>query len=356
VIVYLARRRHRYTIDLFLASHGGRMPFRVEVMPWERAFRARRLPMATYLFGDLERLGPADQERAARIHTALVAAPGARVLNDPLRSLGRYELLRRLHVEGRNDFDAVRLTEARWPQRWPVFVRDEHEHVGALTGLLHSREELDAAVAALEASGRTRDGRIAVGYRAEPDPDGWFRKYGAFRVGERIVPRHVFWSKQWVVRSAGVVDAAREAEELRYVRENPHEAELREIFDLARIEFGRIDYGVVGGRIQTFEINTNPVIAGDDGSGPQRRATHEHFVERFVAALGAVDTDAPPERKIAIPPAAPWSRRAGEAVGEHASGLLRLAGLARFEPRLRAAAYRRLWRWREARARRGRAP
>lgn len=354
MIVYLVRRRHRYTIDLFLASHGHRLPFRLEVIPWERALRARRLPVATYLFCDLERLGPADQERAARLHAALTAAPGARVLNDPLRSLGRYELLRRLHVEGHNDFDAVRLTEARWPERWPVFVRDEREHVGALTPLLRSREELEAAVAGLVAEGRTRDGRIAVEFGAEPDADGWFRKYGAFRVGDRIVPRHVFWSEHWVVRSAGRVDAEREAEELRYVRENPHEAELREIFDLAHIDYGRIDYGLVGGRVQTFEINTNAVLAGDDGSGPQRRAVHEHFVKAFVAALAVVDGDASPDGTVAIPPVAPWPRRAGEVLAEHASELLRWTGLGRFEPRLRAAAYRRIWRHREARARRRR--
>jgi hypothetical protein len=351
VIVYVVRRRHRYTIDLFLSTYAARLPFRLEVMSWERAFRARRLPTATYLFADLERLDPADQERAARIRAALLAAPGARVLNDPLRSLGRYEMLRRLHLEGRNDFDAVRLTEARWPDRYPVFLRDEHEHRGALTDLLHSREELEAAIESLLARGQTRDGRIAVGYCAEPDPDGLFRKYGAFRVGERIVPRHVFWSKRWVVRSVAVLDAEREAEELRYVRENPHEAELLEIFRTARIEYGRIDYGLVDGRIQTWEINTNAVLAGDEGRGTERAATREQFVERFIEALAAVDTDAPPERTVTVPPAAPWSRRVGEALAEHASDLIRWAGLARFEPRLRSAVYRRIWRSRE-RARR----
>jgi hypothetical protein len=352
VIVYVVRRRHRYTIDQFLAAYARRLPFRLEVLSWERAFRARRLPRATYLLTDLERLAPADQERAARIRSALVEA-GARVLNDPLRSLGRYEMLRRLHDAGLNDFDAVRLTEGRWPERWPVFVRDEREHVGALTPLLHSREELAAAVESLVAEGRTRDGRIAVGFGAEADPDGSFRKYGAFRVGDRIVPRHVFWSKDWVVRSAGRVDAAREQEELRYVRESPHERELREIFDRARIDYGRIDYGLVGGRVQTWEINTNAVLAGDDGSGPQRAATNALFVERFVEALAAVDDDVA-SGTVAIPPPAPWRRRVGEALAEHASGLLRVAGLARFEPRLRAAAYRRIWRHREARARRER--
>ena len=54
-----------------------------------------------------------------------------------------------------------------------------------------------------------------------------------------------------VVKSPKRVGEARIAEELRYLRENPHEAELREIFSLARVEYGRIDYGVVDGRIQT---------------------------------------------------------------------------------------------------------
>jgi len=47
-------------------------------------------------------------------------------------------------------------------------------------------------------------------------------------------------------------------EEMHYLQSNPHQAELRRIFDLANIRFGRIDYAVADRCIQVWEINTNP--------------------------------------------------------------------------------------------------
>jgi hypothetical protein len=49
-------------------------------------------------------------------------------------------------------------------------------------------------------------------------------------------------------------------EHLRYVETNPHRDQLEKVFELAGIEYGRIDYCVVDGRVQTFEINTNPTV------------------------------------------------------------------------------------------------
>ena len=43
-----------------------------------------------------------------------------------------------------------------------------------------------------------------------------------------------------------------------FTMSNPHEHELRRIFSTARIEYGRIDYALLGERIQVWEINTNP--------------------------------------------------------------------------------------------------
>jgi hypothetical protein len=49
-------------------------------------------------------------------------------------------------------------------------------------------------------------------------------------------------------------------EHLRYVETNPHRDQLEKVFELGGIEYGRIDYCVVDGRVQTFEINTNPTV------------------------------------------------------------------------------------------------
>ena len=69
---------------------------------------------------------------------------------------------------------------------------------------------------------------------------------------------------------------------------NPHEAEVRRIFDLARIEYGRIDYAFRDGRMQVWEINTNPMLASDDSSAnPARRGTHDLAVRQLIAAFRA---------------------------------------------------------------------
>jgi hypothetical protein len=81
-------------------------------------------------------------------------------------------------------------------------------------------------------------------------------------------------------------------EELAYVRTNPHQADLREIFAAARIDYGRIDYAIKDGRIQVWEINTNPqIMSFQDGGGPARMPTHQWVAAHIKDAFRAIDTD-----------------------------------------------------------------
>ncbi len=89
------------------------------------------------------------------------------------------------------------------------------------------------------------------------------------------------------------------AEELDYMRTNPHENELLAIFNLARIDYGRIEYSLYNGRIQVWEINTNPsVLSADSLKIKQRHAVAESFATPFRNALIALDSgfNANPER------------------------------------------------------------
>jgi hypothetical protein len=36
--------------------------------------------------------------------------------------------------------------------------------------------------------------------------------------------------------------------------------QIKQVYELAQIEYGRIDYGLVNGKIQVFEINTHPML------------------------------------------------------------------------------------------------
>ena len=97
-------------------------------------------------------------------------------------------------------------------------------------------------------------------------------------------------SDGWFVKGrTRIVSKAIVDEEQRYVEENPHAEVLRERFALANVEYGRIDYGFVNGRLQVYEINTNPTIVGGragarktgDQRRPKRRLLTSHLVEAF---------------------------------------------------------------------------
>jgi hypothetical protein len=84
-------------------------------------------------------------------------------------------------------------------------------------------------------------------------------------------------------------------EERAYVFANPYESQLRRIFELAGVGFGRIDYSVKNGRVITWEINLLPTMGPPrhkvmpDSFAPMRQPIRDHFNQRLHAALKAVD-------------------------------------------------------------------
>lgn len=328
MIHYLVTEAHRYTMRRFLQRWGRPLAPRIRIVPhehvrcflrggslrrrWTRgalrrlvnsAYEHRRAirpqarlgtaPAGHWIFSDVDRLTPAQREEAALFRAHLLASGAARsVHNDPLRTMGRYEFLRTLKERGLNDFDVVRLTEARRPVRYPVFLRAEDGHAGAETGLLHDAAAFDAALADLDGSGRTREGRLAIGHCAEPDARGLYRKYAAWCIAGRVLPGHLFLGPDWMLKEPQVVDEEALRLERAYLEENPHEAALAEVFRIAGIEYGRADYGVVGGRIQVYEVNSNPGIPSSPSPGPGvHRAAHDAwFNERIQDAFRELDS------------------------------------------------------------------
>ena len=99
--------------------------------------------------------------------------------------------------------------------------------------------------------------------------------------------------------------------ERRYLETNPHEQDLREFFKLARIDYGKIDYSILGDRLQVWEINTNPHIifhkkivrAWKSGNTDlsEREVMVQQLIEPFIAAFTEIDV--PDVRDEARPPA-----------------------------------------------------
>jgi hypothetical protein len=210
--------------------------------------------------------------------------------------------LRTLHRSGRNSFEVFRASEVGRVDRFPVFIRDEHLHNGSLTPLLYSRSEVQRALRSLMARGRRIHALLIVEFCDTSKGTGLFPKYSAFKIGDAIIPRYFQVSTNWMVKSeSSVVDKETIAEERTYLEGNPHESWLREIFALARIDYGRIDYGLLDGVPQVWEINTNPTLARPATRAPRAdreryRAlldqTRQVFHDRFRAEL----------RTLSVPP------------------------------------------------------
>jgi hypothetical protein len=246
MIFYLVSQAHSYTINAYLHSWGKALAFQITPYPYEQLLSAKSLKPGTYIFSDIERLNPKQADVVSQVWNKLKdAGVMVRLLNHPTHSMRRYELLRTLYERGINKFNIHRLTESRIPQRFPVFLRGENDHAGSLTSLLKTPEELESASQEIINSSQNRDNKVIVEFCDTSDQKGIFRKYSALIVGDRILPRHLFFSKNWQVKQPDLIDEELLLEEQHYLENNPHSSGLREIFNLAQIDYGRIDYALL---------------------------------------------------------------------------------------------------------------
>ena len=293
MLYYVARELHRYTIDKFLRGvrHRAHASDVVQVATYETLFALKRAPIGNYIFTDIDRLTPFEIDAAGEIVKGLRKAdPTVRISNEPNRVLGRYALLRRLHEAGLNSFNVWRLDEERMPTAYPVFIRREQDALGAESPLLRNEDEFRAEISRLYAAGKGMIGRIAVEYRDCGDAMGIHRKYGAFCFAGMVVPQHLVVADQWMVKR-GIAELTPDliAEEERYVFDNPHAEHLRKVFALAGIDFGRADYGVSNGRVEVFEINTNPGFPNGRNPDDGRMARRNHVIDGVLSGFASLD-------------------------------------------------------------------
>ena len=265
-------------------------------MPYRKVCAFQDLDPGVYIFADLERLQPGLIPLVASVRAALVdAGQGRTVLNDPAGSALRRALLTDLHDAGINGFRARACDELDGSLRYPVFVRKANDHDGPRSRLLATEAQLRTMLAKLIREGFDPRDLLVVEFMEVADASGIRRKYGAFRVGDRIVPGHLVFSRTWVQKNEDLVDDEKIAEEHAYLESNPHAEELMALFERARIEYGRIDYGVVDGRIQVWEINTNPVlIRARKNYDAGRMPIKAQLAARLLEALESVEARVEP--------------------------------------------------------------
>ena len=276
MIFYLVTKEANYTMDEYMKSWGPSPGSRMQIIFYEDLLRYRMFNPGTYIFSDLERLSPPRLKVACQLWKTLYEAGSrVRLLNDPSRVLCRYDLLQKLFDDGKNFFKAVRATESFDSLHYPVFVREENQHNGNLTAHIYNRSELVREVQSLRLQGYRGRNLLIVEFCDTSDSAGVFRKYSAFNVGGEILPRHVLFSQNWNVKKPELMDPHLEQEQQEYLRTNPHESWLTQIFKLSGIEYGRIDYSLVGDKPQVWEINTNPTV--------------RNLTPRLTAAFDAID-------------------------------------------------------------------
>ena len=299
----------------YLQVRGAPLTSRLRIVHYEHRPAADQAEPGTYIFASVDRFRGGGLRRLLAWSDALAGRAGVRVWNPPRQTLTRAVLLDRLWRAGRNDFRAVPVGADLSSLRYPVFAREAHTHRGALSPLLHRERDVHAWVGRAVLSGIRSADLLVVEFCDTADADGFYRKYSAFVVGGRVLPRSLEYGRAWMLkRNETEFSPAMAREEYQYVQTNPFGAQLAEIAAIARVDFGRIDYAVKDGRVQTWEVNLNPTIGR--GRRPPRHIVRpdieairvqskQIFYDAFLAAWDAADTTPAGSPLAAAPPVIP---------------------------------------------------
>ena len=278
---------------------------------YEDVFSWNYLRSGTWIFAGVEQLPSTGKKLADRVWQTLTDS-GQTVLNRPKLLPSRHGLLETMYLAGINKFRSSLPARVDDSLRYPVFVREAEKHTGSISGLIYSRRQLDNFL---------RWKRRLRGYKLHEllvielcdtsNELGEYRKYSAQYVAGAVAASYLHVDKQWMVKAHGsTFQDEWSFEEREFIRRNAHAEKIKKIFELAKIEYGRIDYGLLNGKIQVWEINTHPTIGppphqSNVARTPQRiRQLQEPgkklFFERFQSMLESIDSPSDPEVTIEL--------------------------------------------------------
>jgi len=260
---FFVNRRYAYTFSIF-ALEWASPRFRevVKIIPYDRLPLIMDILPGTFVFSDLERLNSLQLNVLETFCDQLVSADAdISIINHPKSVLNRYNLLRALYEAGINKYNVYPATDSACSPQYPIFLRMTNDHKGPLTDLLYNTQQRDAKLLQTAMQGFDTKHMLQVEFCETKGQDGLYRKYSAFRFGaDQIIPGHMIFARDWIAKDGDPPDTHTLQESERYLQQNPHADKLMEIFELAGITYGRIDYSILAGNIQTWEINTNPIL------------------------------------------------------------------------------------------------
>jgi len=303
MIYYICRARHAYTVGVLLSYYGPALDDLMRVLPYERLDLLTVAPGDVLIWTDLDRLTVSETATAAAAYDQIATEqPRVMQLNHPVKSQGRFSLLRRLSEQGKNRFNVYRFDEVDGNIAFPVFIRRESGTSRHAPTLYYRLADLRVAMDHALKSGEQKSEMMVVEFCAKPGLDGKYRKYGIFRIFDEVFPQDCLLSDHWFVKfDYRHISESANTENNQYILSNPHASEVGPVFQQAGIEFGRMDYSVVDGRIQVFEINTNPTFVprppsrnGDADLLDEARSNQRAFIalDRQARERAGIDSSA----------------------------------------------------------------
>lgn len=291
MIYFITKAKNSYGLISFLNTWGRSLKKQQKHLPIEKLVRKKKLFSGTYILTDFDLLSKTQIETLSRIYSELNKQPQHfKLLNNPAVSINRLSFLNKLYKNQLNDFRCFHSSKLPKEIIFPVFIRKGIGHDGKITDLINTDEKLHELIEKFETEGYSRSNLLVTEFIETSDNNEIFRKYSAFLVDDIIVPRHIFFSKKWMIKSVDLVSKEFIEEELNYIKNNPHENELKRIFAFAGMNYGRIDYAVKNNKLVIWEINSNPMIASSSSlKKSKRKIIHDIFAEKFISAFLKLD-------------------------------------------------------------------
>jgi hypothetical protein len=345
MITYVAPKGEEFTMGFYLDDRGGPLGEAIRILTYDDLETLSRLDAGAWVFAGLDRLTQGQRELADVVWRTLEASRmPVRLLNRPNKVMLRAPLLRTLHERGINRFKAVPPAERSVDLTFPVFVREADAHTGNLTPLLRDRSALERALTRLRLRGYAPDELLVVEFVDSSDAAGIFRKYSSYFVDGVVIPKALRFSTEWMLKARfSFWDKEKVREQEEWATRNEWAGEVASIFRTAKIDYGRMDYAVVDGRLQVWEINMNPTVTRGTGTNKpeamkamksERAKVSDAFHRAFREATLALDPGTWGDLHVPfVPPSALLGRIDAERQ-ERARVLRRREWRARFASRL----------------------
>jgi len=287
MIIFIGFNRQRNNL-LGYRKHPESPAHKFKTYNW--LFRTAKLPAATYIFTMIDRLHVREKRLAGIIYRHINAAgEGFRALNDPAKAKNRFGLLRSLHDAGINNFDGYLASDSPKPEQFPVFVRNLSVSLPPLTDLIKNQTELESELARLQEWGEPLEDLVVIEYCAQPYKGDYFLKLSTYRIDDQFCLDLFIYNKGWYVKWAGpdIAPPNSSLAEWNMLQDNAFVADARRVFEIADIEYGRVDFSLVDGRPQFYEINFNPQFTIDEyeTKDPQRLKNAIFAANRRIDAM-----------------------------------------------------------------------